>query len=42
MNFPVIADADRKVADLCGMVRPGAGPSTTMRSVFIIGPKTKV
>ena len=34
MNFPVLADADRKVADLYGMVHPEADPNVTVRSVF--------
>ncbi len=42
LNFPVIADADRTVSDLFGMVHPAADPSITVRSVFIIDPKKKV
>ena len=42
LNFPVLADADRKVSDLYGMVHPDADPSITVRSVFIIDPNKKV
>jgi alkyl hydroperoxide reductase subunit AhpC len=41
-NFPMIADADRKVADLYDMVHPNASETTTVRSVFVIGPDNKV
>ncbi len=42
VNFPILADADRKVADLYDMIHPNAkstGPTQTVRSVFIIDPK---
>ena len=42
LNFPVIADADRTVSDLYGMVHPDADPSITVRSVFVIDPNKKV
>ncbi|MBV8651453.1 MAG: peroxiredoxin [Alphaproteobacteria bacterium] len=42
VNFPVLADADRTVSDLYGMVHPEADPSITVRSVFIIDPQKKV
>jgi alkyl hydroperoxide reductase subunit AhpC len=42
VNFPVLADADRKVSDLYGMVHPQADPSITVRSVFVIDPNKKV
>ncbi len=41
-NFPMIADADRKIADLYDMVHPNASETTTVRSVFVIGPDNKV
>ncbi|HVF87506.1 MAG TPA: peroxiredoxin [Pyrinomonadaceae bacterium] len=41
-NFPLIADADRKVADLYGMIHPNASDTMTVRSVFVIGPDKKV
>ena len=37
MNFPVIADADKKVANLYGMIHPNASDTFTVRSVFVIG-----
>ncbi len=42
LNFPVIADADRKVSDLYDMIHPAANDTFTVRSVFIIGPDKKV
>ena len=42
LNFPVLADADRKVSDLYGMVHPAADPSVTVRSVFVIDPNRKI
>jgi thioredoxin-dependent peroxiredoxin len=41
-NFPMIADPDRKVADLYGMIHPNAADTMTVRSVFVIGPDKKV
>ena len=42
VNFPMIADPDRKVSTLYGMVHPEADPSVTVRSVFVIDPAKKV
>jgi alkyl hydroperoxide reductase subunit AhpC len=42
VNFPVLADGDRKVSDLYGMVHPQADPKVTVRSVFVIDPAKKV
>ena len=42
VNFPLIADPDRKVADLYGMIHPNASDTVTVRSVFIIGPDKKI
>ena len=42
VNFPMLADADRKVSDLYGMVHPDADPAVTVRSVFVIDPNKKV
>jgi thioredoxin-dependent peroxiredoxin len=42
LNFPLIADSDRKVADLYDMIHPNASDTFTVRSVFIIGPDKKV
>jgi thioredoxin-dependent peroxiredoxin len=41
-NFPLIADSDRAVADLYGMVHPNADDTATVRSVFVIGPDKTV
>ena len=38
VNFPVVADPHRNVADLYGMVHPGTGDASTVRSVFVIDP----
>ena len=38
VNFPIIADEDRKVADLYDMIHPNADSTLTVRSVFIIAP----
>ena len=42
LNFPLLADADRKVAELYDMIHPGADATTTVRSVFVIDPKKKL
>lgn len=42
LNFPLLADADRKVSNLYGMIHPNASDTMTVRSVFIIGPDKKV
>jgi len=42
VNFPIIADPDRNVADLYGMIHPNASDTVTVRNVFIIGPDKKV
>ena len=42
VNFPMIADPDRKVSNLYGMVHPEADPTITVRSVFVIDPNKKV
>ncbi|MEX0950721.1 MAG: peroxiredoxin, partial [Gammaproteobacteria bacterium] len=42
VNFPMIADPDRKVADLYGMIHPNASDTLTVRSVFIIDPNKKI
>jgi alkyl hydroperoxide reductase subunit AhpC len=41
-NFPIIADQDRKVAELYDMIHPNASEKTTVRSVFIVGPDKKI
>ena len=42
LNFPLIADPNRKVADLYDMIHPNADDTLTVRSVFVIGPDKKV
>lgn len=42
VNYPIIADNDRKVAELYGMIHPNASGTTTVRSVFVIGPDKKL
>jgi thioredoxin-dependent peroxiredoxin len=42
MNFPMIADPDKKVADLYEMIHPNASDTFTVRSVFVIGPDKKI
>ena len=42
VNFPIIADADRNVSTLYGMIHPNADAKVTVRSVFVIGPDKKV
>lgn len=42
MNFPIIADPDRKVAVLYDMIHPEQSEKATVRSVFVIGPDKKV
>jgi alkyl hydroperoxide reductase subunit AhpC len=42
LNFPLIADPGRKVAELYDMIHPGEGDTSTVRSVFIVDPKNKV
>jgi alkyl hydroperoxide reductase subunit AhpC len=42
LNFPLIADPDRKISDLYDMIHPSASDTFTVRSVFIIGPDKKV
>jgi alkyl hydroperoxide reductase subunit AhpC len=41
-RFPLIGDADRRVANLYGMLHPKADTTFTVRSVFIIDPAKKV
>ena len=38
VNFPMIGDPDRRVADLYDMIHPAASETFTVRSVFVIGP----
>lgn len=42
LNFPMIADPKKEVATLYDMIHPSASDTTTVRSVFVIGPDKKV
>ncbi|MER3429865.1 MAG: peroxiredoxin [Blastocatellia bacterium] len=42
VNFPMIADPERKVATLYDMIHPNASDTFTVRSVYIVGPDKKV
>jgi thioredoxin-dependent peroxiredoxin len=42
LNYPLLADPERKVADLYDMIHPNADNTLTVRSVFVIGPDKKV
>ncbi len=42
LNFPLIADPDRKVATAYGMIHPNASDTLTVRSLFVIGPDKKI
>lgn len=42
INFPIIADADRKVSSLYGMVHPDSDPLLTVRAVYVVDPDKKI
>ncbi|GGX29946.1 peroxiredoxin [Aquimarina muelleri] len=42
VNFPIIADENKKVSELYDMIHPNADSKLTVRSVFIIGPDKKI
>ena len=42
VNFPLIADPEKKIANLYGMIHPQASDTFTVRSVFVVGPDKKV
>jgi thioredoxin-dependent peroxiredoxin len=42
LNFPILADADRKVSTLYDMIHPEANDTFTVRSVFVIDPQKKI
>lgn len=42
VDFPIIADEDRTVANLYGMLHPNASLTATVRSLFVIGPDKKI
>lgn len=42
LNFPLLADSDRRVSALYGMVHPESDPLLTVRSVFVVDPSKKI
>jgi alkyl hydroperoxide reductase subunit AhpC len=42
VDFPIIADEDKTVANLYGMIHPNASETFTVRSLFVIGPDKKI
>ena len=42
LNYPLIADPDRTIAQLYDMIHPNASETVTVRSVFIVGPDNKI
>jgi alkyl hydroperoxide reductase subunit AhpC len=42
LTYPIVADQDRKVAELYDMIHPGEGDTSSVRSVFLIDPRGKV
>ena len=42
LNFPIIADPDRKVSELYDMIHPGEGDTSTVRSVFVVDPANRI
>ena len=42
LNFPLIADVDRRVASLLGLIHPNASDTATVRSVFVVDPAKRV
>ena len=42
VEFPIIADEDKKVANLYGMLHPNVSTTATVRSLFVIGPDKKI
>jgi alkyl hydroperoxide reductase subunit AhpC len=42
VNYPILADADKKVSDLYDMIHPNANAKVTVRTVFVIDPEKKL
>lgn len=42
LEFPIVADADKKIAALYDMIHPNESDTAAVRSVFIIGPDKKI
>ncbi|NJP09433.1 MAG: peroxiredoxin [Leptolyngbyaceae cyanobacterium RU_5_1] len=42
VNYPIIADSDKSVSDLYGMIHPNANAKVTVRTVFVVDPQKKL
>ena len=42
VNYPIIADSDKKIAEMYDMIHPNALNNLTVRTVFVVGPDKKV
>lgn len=42
LEFPIVADANREISQLYGMIHPGESETAAVRSVFIIDPNKKI
>ena len=42
LKFPIVADVDRRIAELYGMIHPSESSTATVRSIFIIDPEHKI
>ena len=42
VNYPILADADRRVASLYGMIHPQSDPNLTVRAVYVIDPDKRI
>lgn len=42
LNYPILADPDKKVSDLYDMIHPNANAKLTVRTVFVIDPQKKL
>ena len=42
LNFPMLADPERRAAELYGMIHPQSDPNVTVRAVFVIDPNKKI
>lgn len=42
VNYPILADADQKVARLYGMIHPDSDPTLTVRAVYVVDPNRKI
>ncbi|MFS2110483.1 peroxiredoxin [Sphingomonas sp. Sphisp140] len=42
LNFPLLADVDRRISELLGLIHPNASDTVTVRTVFVIDPQKRV